>query len=721
MRYLVAISLLFAAFLSFAQHSLTGSVQDKKGMPVFAANVYLKSAPEKGTTTGFEGEFVLEIDDPKDTLVVSYLGFQTREILLTTIDLNKPLKVILRADAQSLGEVIVTARDPISEKFSVVKMDMLKDVYLNPVAQGDPLRAIAVLPASTTTNETANPSLRGSSPNRSRVIFNGVPVYNPVRASQLNNMGFFSLFNPDMIDREYVYASNPPLTYGNSSAGLVEIQTKNALNANQLQMSAGLAGVGAFLSQSVKKDTSFVQIYGNYQFSDAYIGIQKSKLPNLVNFGTLDAGINFHTKTGKQSEFNSYSYFIDESYHAIDQSFTFRGDVYSAKRRFFTVNNFKHYSEKGILNINAGVDFSRQTYEFGNLDSKQHANQAYASINYKKPVQESIDLQFGASLDYQAQNFKDSIPVYYYAQSPGSPNYFSETSVDNSILEVYLYGNWELNGHITLSSGVRSNLPVNDQDYYLSSQIGLKYRLNGKHSFLLSGGKYHNYAPPNYFSRTYSLLSSYQLALDYTCELEDLLLKSAVYYKEETGNQTSDDFLAVEGINTYGVELYVEYGFLEHFKFVFSNSFIEQKRTVFGEKYKGAKDFNYLIKSTIQYSNHSLFTLALTYIGYPGTYYTDVAGSEFDPETDFYIPIFSEELFNAQYGNYNRFDLSWSKYIQLDRSALIAYISLNNVFNTKNERRELYNRDYSSKYFDYYQLRTIYFGFVWQLNDGSGS
>lgn len=716
MRYITIILLLFTPFLSFAQHTLTGTVQDKKSQPVFAANVYLKSTPEKGATTDFNGNFNLVIDNTNDILIISYLGFQTQEIPVTSIDFNKPLVILLKEDAQSLEEIIITARDPISEQFSVVKMDVLKDVYFNPVAQGDPLKAITILPASTTTDETANPSLRGSSSNRSRVMLNSVPIYNPVRAGNLNNMGFFSLFNPEIIDRQYVYASNPPLTYGNTSAGLVEIQTKKALNVNQLQLSAGLAGLGVFLSQNIKKDTSFIQVYSNYQFSDAYIGIQKNKLPNLKNFNTLDAGVNFHSRIGKQSEFNSYNYFIDESFNGISQSFTYRGDVSSENKRFFTVNNFKYYSEKDVLSINSGINYSKQSFEFGNLNSKQKTNQIYASLDYKKPLSENLDLQLGVSYDYQFQNFKDSIPTYFYAQSTSSPNIYSKTSIDNTILEAYLYGNWEVNDKITLSSGIRSNLPIENQDYYLSSQFGLKYKINNKHSFLLSGGKYHNYAPANIFSKTYSLLSSYQVALDYTYELENTLLKAATYYKEESGNQTSDNFFTIEKVNTFGIEFYVEHNFLKYFKFSFSNSFIDQKRTISNEKYNGARDFNYLIKSAIQYSNPKLFTLALTYLGRPGTFYNDIIGSELDNQTNFYIPTFSNELYNAQYSNYNRFDISWSKYIRLKKNALITYASVNNIFNTKNEREALYNTDYSSKYFDYYQLRTIYFGLVWQLN-----
>jgi hypothetical protein len=52
----------------------------------------------------------------------------------------------------------------------------------------------------------------------------------------------------------------------------------------------------------------------------------------------------------------------------------------------------------------------------------------------------------------------------------------------------------------------------------------------------------------------------------------------------------------------------------------------------------------------------------------------------------------------------------------MNNNALIAFISINNIFDIKNQRQAQYNFDYSKKHFDYYQFRTVYFGFVWQLN-----
>ena len=710
----ISLLLLFSQWV-FSQTTIGGVVKNRRGEPVFAANVYLKSNKQGGVITDFDGRFSLKTVSFDDTLVVSFIGYKTKEIPLSKLQADNTV-IVLSDDIQTIQTVLVTAQDPISEKFSVVKMDMLKDVYLNPVSQGDPLKAITVLPASTTTNETANPSLRGSSPDRTRVILNGVPIYKPVRASQLNNQGFFSLFNPELIYKQYVYASNPPLTYGNTSAGLVEIQTIRGLGNNKLQLSASLASVGFLLSQKIKKDISFIQVYGNYQFSDAFVNIQKKYLPNLKNFYTWDGGINFHTKIGKKAEFNSYNYFIDEHFNGYSEQFTYKGDVSSGKKRIFTVNNFKMFFEKGVLSINSGTNNSTRNDNFGNIFSNQNTNQVYTSVDYKWFLLENTDLQFGVSHDFNQHKFSDSIPVFYYALSPSSPNYFSESSIHNHILEMYLYTNWDINDKFTFSSGMRSNIPVENQKYYFSSQLGLKYRINSKQSFLLSGGKYYNYSIPSYFSESYRLLSSYQTALDYTYKYNNTLITAASYFKNEKGEQPVNEYFTTDKVNTFGVEFFVEHNFYRYFKFSFSNSFINQNMTIDNKNYHGFKDFNYLIKTIIQYNNPNLFSLALSFASRPGMYYNKVTTAIFDSQTGFYKPEFSNDLYNLQYGNYNRLDMSLSKYIRMKDYAIVLFASINNLLNIKNESQVQYNADYSQKHYEYYQYRTVYFGMVWQFD-----
>jgi hypothetical protein len=714
MKYCILVILFSISVPVFSQSLLKGLVKDSKGDAVFAANVYLKNNPQKGIVTDPDGNFSLSVNNNTDTLIVSFIGYNTTKIPLHSIPINELLCVVLKEDSKTLAEVFITAQDPVSEKFSVVKLGKL-NIYLNPISQGDPLKAITSLPASTTTDESANPSLRGSSADRTRVVLNNVPIYSPVRNSQINGIGNFSIFNTEIINRQYVYASNPPLTYGNTSAGLIEIETINDLPVNQLQLSASLASAGVFVSQKIKIK-SFVQAFGNFQFSDAFIGVNKASMKRLNSFFSRDLGLNFHSNIGKRLIFNSFNYFINEGYNVNVEEFTYSGISLSEKTRFFTVNNLKYHTDKGVLSINSGIDNSLKDFSFGDIVSGNKINQIFTSADYRCFISDNFTLQSGISHDYQRSKFNDSIPFYYYALSPESPNYHADTAIFNSVLEAYSYFTWNINDRWTLSSGLRSNIPLNRQSYYLSSQLGLKYRINKSQSFLLSGGKYHNYSTPNYYSKKFVLLSSYQLALDYSFEHKNTSLTAAIYYKDEKGEQTNNLFFTIDDQSTFGIELFYEQSFRKYFRLTFSNTFMNQISKTNYTSYRGDKDFNYFIKTSLNYNNPKIFSFTISYLARPGEYYTPVTFSIFDNKTDFYQPKISNNINSSQYSAYNRIDISISRYFKFDKSALITFASLNNILNTKNESEVLYNTDYTKTHFDYYELRTIYFGLVLQLN-----
>ena len=79
---------------SFSQTVLSGTIKSKNGEPVFAANVYSKSNPQKGVTTDFEGNFSLKLETINDTLVVSFIGFETKVISLASMNLNETYMTI---------------------------------------------------------------------------------------------------------------------------------------------------------------------------------------------------------------------------------------------------------------------------------------------------------------------------------------------------------------------------------------------------------------------------------------------------------------------------------------------------------------------------------------------------------------------------------------------------------------------------------------------------
>lgn len=298
--------LIFLALSSVIKaQNIGGKIIDDKGKPVMAANVYFKSSPDKGTTSNIDGSFLIPCTNDNDTLYVCFIGYETETILAYKLKTDADNIIILTFDSLMLGEVVVLGATPISEQFSTEKLSSL-DIYLNPTSQADPLKAIINMPASTNSDESANPSLRGSSSDRSRVIYNGVPVYRPVRASSLNNIGFFSIFNPEMIDVQTVYPSNPPLISGNASGGIVDITTIKKIDENKYQFSSDIGNIGFSMAQKLKGESTFLQTYGNWQNSFLMKKINDKSLPDMKKYDTKDIGLNLRYTINDKMYFNSY-------------------------------------------------------------------------------------------------------------------------------------------------------------------------------------------------------------------------------------------------------------------------------------------------------------------------------------------------------------------------------------------------------------------------------
>ena len=693
---------------------LKGSVSDDKGNAIFAANVYCKNSPEKGATTDFDGLFYLELTDSSDTLIVSYIGYNSLSISLSVIERNQFLALVLSEAAQEMNTVYVQAKAPISEQYAVRQLEKL-EIYLNPLAQGDPLKATTTLPSSTTDDESASPSLRGSSADRSRVVLNGVPIYRPVRNTQFNGIGNFSIFNTELVDKLLVYASNPPLTYGNTSAGLIEIETTKKLESNQIQLSATLASVGAFIAQKLNEKV-FVQAFSNLQFAGPFLALNQKNLERLEDFQSTDAGLNMHYQISDQTAVNSITYAIDEGYDYTFQLFTHEDASSAKKRRLFSVNSLKHSFEQAILRVSTGLNFSRTNFSFGNLQSEQHTQQVYTAVDYKHFLPKDLTIQGGFSFDYQRQEFDNIFPLFYYAFAPETPTNTTTIEIDNSNLESYIYATWKLSNKWLYSLGFRKNIPIQDQQSYWSTQAGIRFQANSRHSWLLSTGQYHSYTTPGFNIQDFRLLSSQQLALDYTYSRKNTALSAAVFLKKEKGDQAIDNFLNSSESNIFGLECALTQQFGKYFQLNLANSFLNHRVALEENYYKGRYHFNYFAKASLQFMHPQLPSMTLSYIGRPGPYFTPITSATLNPEINFFEPTYSSDLFSAQFKAYNRIDWSMSKYLKFQNTSLVLFLNIANIFNFENEATILYNRDYSVSSYDYYTRRTIYFGAVWQLS-----
>ena len=82
----------------------SGTVKDGTGEAVIGASVIVKGATQ-GTVTDIDGNFSLKGVKKGSTLRISYVGFETKEVVFN----GAPLNITLKDDSKSLDEVVVTA------------------------------------------------------------------------------------------------------------------------------------------------------------------------------------------------------------------------------------------------------------------------------------------------------------------------------------------------------------------------------------------------------------------------------------------------------------------------------------------------------------------------------------------------------------------------------------------------------------------------------------
>ncbi len=85
------------------QQKISGVVTDKSGVPLPGASV-IEKGTTNGSTTDFDGNFTLFVDNGNAILVVSYLGYLTKEIIVNN---ENNFTIQLEASSTSLDEVVL--------------------------------------------------------------------------------------------------------------------------------------------------------------------------------------------------------------------------------------------------------------------------------------------------------------------------------------------------------------------------------------------------------------------------------------------------------------------------------------------------------------------------------------------------------------------------------------------------------------------------------------
>ncbi|MDP4820637.1 MAG: TonB-dependent receptor [Saprospiraceae bacterium] len=236
---LSALLLVLGVQVSFAQFTATGTVKDDAGEPLIGATIQVKGTTT-GTVTDLDGGFSVEVPTNTATLVVSYTGYETQEVGITSA--NRTIDIVLATSAEQLAEVVVvgygeTSKEGLTGAVSSLKSDRLEQVPLASVEQtlqGN----IAGLQSNLSNGQPGSQvevRIRGqgsiSASSEPLYVVDGVPLFNPGDGltSQSETANVMASMNPNDIESVTVLKdASATAIYGSRAAnGVILITTKS--------------------------------------------------------------------------------------------------------------------------------------------------------------------------------------------------------------------------------------------------------------------------------------------------------------------------------------------------------------------------------------------------------------------------------------------------------------------------------------------------------------
>ncbi|WP_188049957.1 SusC/RagA family TonB-linked outer membrane protein [Flavobacterium sp. GP15] len=237
--------LVLIAQLTFAQErAVSGTVSDNSGMPLPGVSVLIKGT-KSGTQTDFDGKFSIKAS-PNQTLLFSYIGMKSQEIVASTSIIN----IRLKDDSVQLEGVVVTAlgikkqERALGYSTSVVNTDeIIKGGNQNFVnALGGKVAGLQVIASGGAPGQASRLVIRGgnkslTNSNEPLYVIDGVPISNSNDGNGNTVEGFASPnrasdINPNDIESVTVLkGSAGAVLYGNrGSNGVILITTKSGKN-----------------------------------------------------------------------------------------------------------------------------------------------------------------------------------------------------------------------------------------------------------------------------------------------------------------------------------------------------------------------------------------------------------------------------------------------------------------------------------------------------------
>lgn len=397
MKYIYIFLMLFCTMSVYGQSQLSGRVVDEAGDPLVGASIVIKGTTN-GTITDADGRFSLSAAADNDLIIISFIGFETQEILVGN---QTELNIVLLEDVASLGEVVVIGYGEQSKKEVTTAVATVDAKTIEALPMYRPEQALqGTAPGVIVQQNSGSPGapltvrVRGIS-----TAGGSQPLY-LVDGLQVPDLNYLN--SNDIQDISILKDAAAAAIYGaRGGNGVILVTTKKGKRTGGPQLSLnGSTGFQNLISKpSLMDKDQFVDYYNEYQNANGgtpFTDEDRAALPNTDWYDEVfDSNVPVHDYNVSLSDGGErYSYYVSGG--LFDQKGMVGGD---AGKSQFSRYNAKAAFEVDILdnlNLSVGADLVKVERDY------LYENQAGTGV--------------------AIMNYINAIPAIYPAFDPDNPD-----------------------------------------------------------------------------------------------------------------------------------------------------------------------------------------------------------------------------------------------------------------------------------------------------------
>lgn len=287
---------------------LSGRITDQSDQPLVGVNVIVND--KLTSLTDGNGIYSLTLKPGNYIVKFSYIGMETESRLITFYSKGS-LDISLFEDSELLDEVVIEATNfdqsteavPIGvQKLSIAKLEKLPS-FLGDV---DVVKSATALPGVTSSGESSSYlNIRGGRNDQTLVLMNNSTIYNPGHM-----LGFFSVFNGDLVSGMAVYKGNIPARYGNRASSVLDVKMENWTSGKtKFYGGLGIANSTLGLKKRLFDSKVDLNVGGRISYVDWLLKLipDKNIVQSTAQFGDLN--INARYRPNQKNSFGYYGYY----------------------------------------------------------------------------------------------------------------------------------------------------------------------------------------------------------------------------------------------------------------------------------------------------------------------------------------------------------------------------------------------------------------------------